>query len=269
MKFDQLIRIIQRYKKPLLALSGGLDSSFMTFAMHKSAVNAETITLVSDLFPDSEINRAKQISNRFKIKHTLLDLSDLHLDTIRQNPQNRCYICKKTLFKTIISYATNNGFDAVFDGTTYDDQFQYRPGIKAKDELGVISPIAEAQISKEEIRQISRHFNLEFAELPSFSCFATRFPYDETLTRDKIRAVASAEEFFKEKGFQQVRVRSHQGIARIEVNKADFKNILESDLNHIIVETLMQLGFDYVTLDLAGFRSGSMDIAINPVAEKQ
>ena len=263
MKFDALLACIQHYKKPLLALSGGFDSSFLSYALSKSSVTAETITIISDLFPDSEINRAKEISNKFGIKHSLLDLSELHLKTIKNNQFDRCYTCKKAIFTEIKEFALKNGFDAVFDGTTYDDQFKYRPGIKAKDELGVISPIAITKISKDELREMCRQFKLDFAELPSFSCFATRFPYNDILTIEKINAVAKAEEFLKKKGFHLVRVRYHHEIARIELDKKDIKKLLTPDLSEEIVDKLKELGFEYVTLDLDGFESGSMDKKIS------
>lgn len=259
MKFNALVSYLKRYKKPLLALSGGLDSSFLAFALSKTNTLAETITLQSSLFPKSELRRASRISHTFDLPHTFIDIENLHLKTIQENPEDRCYICKKVLFEKINSFAKENGFDVVLDGTTYDDQFGYRPGLKAKTELGVVSPIAVMKIRKSEIREICREHRLDFADLPSFSCFATRFPYHTLITAEKIKRVAQAEEFIKEKGFIQVRVRSHGTIARIEVNSEEFSKFLSPALHLAIVDKLTQLGFTYITLDLAGFKSGSMD----------
>ncbi len=153
-----------------------------------------------------------------------------------------------------------------FDGTTFDDLGKYRPGLKAKDELGIISPLALTEISKDELREMCRAFNLDFAELPSFSCFATRFPYDEIISLPRLKAVALAEQLLKQVGFRQVRVRVHQNIARLEIYKEDFPEIIT---NQKIIKELKNLGFDYITLDLEGFRSGSMDIPIKSSGSKR
>lgn len=262
-KFHKLISIIGSYKKPLLALSGGLDSSFLTFALSKSSREGKTITAVSELFSDSEIARAKRISEQYGIENIVLNIYGKHIPYIKNNPKDRCYLCKKALFTKIDEYREEHGFDILLDGTTYDDLFKHRPGLKAKDQLGVVSPLAEAEISKDDLREIARHYDLEFADLPSFSCLATRFPYGENLTLDKVIAVEKGEQFLKEKGFSQYRVRSHNGIARIEVLPEDFSRLI--DIKDEIVSTLKDLGFDYVTIDLEGFRSGSMDLGESKV----
>jgi len=258
-KLDNLIAEIKKYKRPLLALSGGLDSSFLTFAIYKSGVDAATITIKSSLFPDSELNRACSISKEYNLPNIILDLTYSHLSKIQNNPHDRCYICKKMLFSKIKDYAENNDFDVVFDGTTYDDLDKYRPGIKAKDELNVVSPLVISKIAKDELRGISRFYELEFSELPSFSCFATRFPYNYNITVNQIKSVASAEKFIKECGFSQVRVRCHDDIARIELSIDELGKIIEKSNREKIVKKLDGLGFKYVTIDLQGFNSGSMD----------
>ncbi len=261
-KYQRLLKFIQNYRKPLLALSGGLDSSFLAYSIKESGVNGESITLKSPFFPDSEILRAINIAKNTGLNNFLIDIGKKHLQLIETNPTDRCYVCKKENFTTISKYARENNFDVVFDGTTFDDSFSYRPGLKAIEELGIKSPIKEAQISKNEIRQLCRSFNLSFAELPSFSCFATRFPYYEKLTSKKIEQVKKAELFFHQQGFKKIRVRSHNNLARIEIDLPDMKKFNDPKLQKVIIKKLKNLGFDYITLDLEGFRSGSMDVGV-------
>jgi uncharacterized protein len=262
-KFNKLIKIIDRYEKPLLALSGGLDSSFLAFALSRSNTTPYSITITSDFFPATEITRAREISQTYKLRHQTLDMSQRHLNIIASNPLDRCYICKKALFGELSEVLKHNGNDVLFDGTTYDDLNKHRPGLKAKEELGVVSPLALAEITKSELREIARMFKLDFAELPSFSCFATRFPYNSQITKKKVKAVCSAEELIKNLGFKQVRVRYHDNIARVEVSKADIPKLIAEDNYIQITNKLKTLGFEYITLDLEGFRSGSMDIKVN------
>jgi uncharacterized protein len=257
-KYQNLIEIINRYKKPLIALSGGLDSLFLSYAVSKSASKGCTITLVSDLFSNSEIERAANFSDKFQLRNIKFDIGEKHLKVVANNPKLRCYDCKKLLFSSVKDYAIEYDFDVIFDGTTFDDLDKYRPGLKAKDELGVVSPLALAEITKSELRKLAEHFDLEFAQLPSFSCFATRFPYNAKITKEKVLRVAKAEEFLRKHGFNQVRVRDHNDIARIEVYSADLAKFL-GETRAEISQFLKSLGFKYVTLDLDGFISGSMD----------
>lgn len=257
-KWQKLLKIIKKYPKPLLALSGGLDSSFLTFAISEAEVDATTATIVSELFSQTETKRAKNLSKNYNIHHLEISFSGKHHTYLKENPVDRCYTCKKILFMELKNYADKEDFTALFDGTTYDDLTKHRPGLKAKVELGVISPLAEAKICKEDLKDIARHFNLDFAELPSFSCLATRFPYGEKLNLNKLSSVEKAEKFLLDKGFEQIRVRSHNNIARIEVYPNDFEKIIE--LQNEVIAYLKDLGFTYITLDLEGFRSGSMDI---------
>lgn len=257
-KWKDLQSILARYSRPLLALSGGLDSSFLSFAIAESSIKGTTITIASELFSITETKRSQELSDKYGLTHIEIDFSGKHSVQFKENPVDRCYICKKALFTKIRDYAEAEGFDVLFDGTTYDDLTKHRPGLKAKDELGIVSPIAEARITKDELRKIARHFGLEFAELPSFSCLATRFPYGEELTLEKLSMVEKAERFFISKDFKQIRVRSHKGIARIEIFPKDFYRIIEDKRE--VISYLKDLGFNYITLDLEGFRSGSMDI---------
>ena len=258
-KYEKLLEIINKYQKPLLALSGGLDSSFLSYAIKNSGANGQTITIKSPFFPNAEIERAQNIAKQFGLPNHLIDLGSLHLKILKNNHIHRCYYCKRENFGKIIEYANSNDFDVVFDGTIHDDSFVYRPGMKAIKEHGVVSPLQMAELSKMEIRELCREFNLDFAELPSFSCFATRFPYNEELTLEKVKRVNQAEKFMHGLGFIQFRVRSHNNIARIEIDLENINKFVEPNFMKIITKKFKQLGFDYVTLDLEGFRSGSMD----------
>lgn len=262
-KYSDLLNIINGYGKPLLALSGGLDSSFLAFAIKDAGVDGTVVTVKSSLFPESERIHAIHISEQLGLDYSIIDLTDRHLEWVKDNPENRCYLCKKAIFSHIRVHAGDMGADIVLDGTTYDDSFSYRPGMRALEELGIISPIKESGITKAEIRMLCRYFNLEFADLPSFSCFATRFPYREILTEGKIERVSRAESFLKALGFVGIRVRSHDNLARIEINLSEIHKFYDSEIMNAIAGKLKILGFDYVTLDLEGFRSGSMDIGLN------
>jgi uncharacterized protein len=258
-KYKRLLSILQEFDSPLLALSGGIDSSFLAFALKDSGLKGTIATVTSLLFTEKEGQRAKDLANEFGFSFYLIDIGREHLNLIKTNPVDRCYICKKKLFSDIITIMENTACDVVMDGTNFDDRLRYRPGMKALAELGVVSPLSEAQITKEEIRALSRYFHLRFADRPSSPCMATRFPYGETLTEEKIKRVEASEAFLSGLGFRRFRVRSHNSLARLEIDFSEIHALFDPLLMQTVREKLDHLGFEHVTLDMAGFSSGSMD----------
>ena len=180
------------------------------------------------------------------------------------NPVNRCYYCKKELFGALTRIAEENGFNAVIDASNYDDIGDYRPGSIAKKEFAVKSPLQEAKITKSDIRQFSKQLGLHTWDLPSMACLASRIPYGQAITKDILRKIEHAENFIKKQGIKQVRVRCHNDIARIEIDRPDIKRVVNNGFCDKITQRLKRIGFRYVTLDLQGYRTGSL----NEVLEK-
>ncbi|MEO0294328.1 MAG: ATP-dependent sacrificial sulfur transferase LarE [candidate division WOR-3 bacterium] len=259
-KSQKLKEVLRKYKSVLVAFSGGADSGFLLKAamdfLGKEKVLA--VTVKSELIPGRKILEAKGMAERIGCKWEVLDFSLLSEDNLKRNPINRCYLCKKIIFKNLKKIAKKRGLKEVIEGTNVEDIKGYRPGLKAIKELNVKSPLLEVGFTKEEIRLLSRKLGLSSWNRPSFSCLATRFPYGERLTKKKLKKVEEAENLLIAKGFNQVRVRDYGKIARIEVLEKDFDKIFSQ--RESIISSFKRIGYQYVTLDLEGYRSGSMDI---------
>lgn len=243
-----------------VAFSGGVDSTFLLWVAHDVlSESAVAVTAVSESFPERERREAEQFCRQSGIRQILCPSEELEIEGFRENPENRCYLCKRELFGRILAIAKENNMAAVAEGSNTDDCGDYRPGLVAVKELGIRSPLREAGLSKAEIRQLSKQIGLPTWDKPSFACLASRFVYGEPITKEKLSMVDRAEEYLQKLGFRQVRVRVHRNLARIEVLPSDFAKLFVGDLPQRIERELRQIGFTYVTLDLGGYQSGSMN----------
>jgi len=248
----------------LLAFSGGVDSSFL-LAAAKQALggNVLAVTAVSETYSEGELKEAKKTAKTLKAKHLVIKTCELQDKRFSSNPPERCYFCKSELFTQLNDIARKKGIKYVIDASNKDDLKDFRPGSKAKKELGVRSPLQEAGLTKDDIRKASRKIGLSTWNNPSAACLASRIPYGDEITKEKLKKIERAEEIIKKllgaHGRVPVRVRSHGDIARIELDKGEIKRILGNDIMKKISAKFKSLGFKYVTLDLEGFRSGSMN----------
>ena len=257
-KFSVLKDYIASLGSVAVAFSGGVDSTFLLKVSHDILGDkAIAVTLSSNLFPHREMNEAKTFCAENNITQIIFHVDELAIEGFAQNPKNRCYLCKKELFTKILAIAHEHNISHVIEGSNLDDLGDYRPGLKAIDELGVKSPLRFAKLTKSDIRELSRELGLKTWEKPSFACLASRFVYGETITPEKLIMVEHAESFLLDLGFKQMRVRIHGDIARIEILPEDFERVI--NLRTKIYDTLKDLGFSYVTLDLRGYRTGSMN----------
>ena len=259
-KYRALTDRLRSLGRAAVAFSGGVDSTLLLAAAQEVlGENVLAVTLQAQTVPRQEMEEAKAFCAARGITQLICKADQFAIPGFRFNPEDRCYLCKKALFGEIARQAAERGFPHVLDGTNADDVTVYRPGRKAAEELGVVSPLLEAGLSKQEIRTISKALGLPTWRKPANACLATRFPYGAELTEAKLSMVEAAENVLLKAGYPQVRVRVHGSIARIEVPGEEMERLLgERDF---IVEKLHGIGFPYVTLDLEGFRSGSMDRA--------
>ena len=259
-KLSRLRTIVRSLSGVAVAFSGGTDSTLVAkIAADELGDRAVAITITSPLYPKSELKNARAVAKKIGIKHVVLDLDPLRERRFVSNPPNRCYLCKRGDMKAIWRVAHENSLRAVVDGTNADDRLDYRPGSKAKQELGVRSPLTEAGLTKSEIRRISELLELPTSKKNSSPCLASRVPYGEKITRVKLERIEKAEDFLRSKGFENVRVRAHGNIARIEVDRRYIQELTSGKASKAIADRLRTLGFSYVTVDLEGYRTGSLN----------
>ena len=262
-KYNTLINNLKSLNKVAIAFSGGVDSSFLLYAASQAlGENVLAITANSSVLPHSEFDDAKKLCDKLGVRHIVLDFDPLSVDEFRNNVSDRCYYCKKNLMSLMIDVAKEQGYDILAEGSNIDDGLDYRPGAKALKELGIISPLKEAGLSKQDIRDLSNKYNLPTWDKPSYACLATRIPYGEEITSLKLSMVEKSEALLHEYGFLQSRVRVHGNVARLEIMPEQFHSIMSEEVREAIIEGLRSFGFDYVSLDLAGYKSGSMNIGI-------
>jgi uncharacterized protein len=260
-KLRKLKEIIAGMKSVLVAYSGGVDSTFLLkVARDVLGSKVLAVTASSPTYPSYEIEAARRMAKRLGARHLIVKTYELSDSRFTENSPQRCYWCKRELFLKLERIAKQNKLNYVLDGSNYDDTKDFRPGSEAAREMDVISPLKEAGFSKDEIRSFSRQLGLPTWSKPSFACLASRFPYGTKITRRNLISVDKAERLLREFGLTQVRVRHHSGIARIEVLKEEIPALLKGKFRDIIVSEFKKLGYDYVTVDLAGYRSGSMNL---------
>lgn len=261
-KEETLFSIMKKYtgEDVCIAFSGGTDSSLLlkvAVDCAKKDTKIYAVTFDTVLHPSCDLEIAKEVAKEMGAIHQVIFINELENSDIRHNPVDRCYQCKKMLFEDLMAFAEKVHVATVLEGTNEDDLHVYRPGLKAVRELGVKSPLAEAGLTKQEVRSLAHKLGISVANRPAAPCLATRLPYGADLQPELLRMLERGETYLKEAGFSVVRLRLHGNIARIEIPVSDFAAFLEK--REEITEKLKAMGFSYITLDMEGFRSGSMD----------
>ena len=263
-EIDEKEKVLENYLKELksvaVAFSAGVDSTFLLKkAKQVLGDNVIAITIKSCFVPKRELNEAIDFCKKENIKHIIIESDVLNVKEIAKNPKNRCYFCKKELFKKMIQIAKDNGMNELVEGSNMNDMDDYRPGMKAITELKIKSPLKYAKLYKQEIRLLSNKLELPTWDKPSFACLASRFVYGETITEEKLEMVDKAEQLLLDMGLKQMRVRIHNDMARIEVMPNCIELIAKEENREKISKAFKEYGFSYVALDLEGYKTGNMN----------
>ncbi|MCF6158676.1 MAG: ATP-dependent sacrificial sulfur transferase LarE [wastewater metagenome] len=259
-KLKKLQETIRTLESVVVAFSGGVDSSLVAKVCYDIlGEKALAVTARSETYPVHEYEEAKRIAKEIGIPHMTIHTSELGIEGFANNPPNRCYFCKSELFGKLKDIAQEKGYKNVADGANLDDANEYRPGLDAARELNICSPLKESGLRKADIRQISKYLNLSNWNKPPYACMSSRFPYGESITEGKLSLIAAAEDYLRSIGLRQFRVRHHNTIARIEVLPEDIPFLLQANRRKELVKRFKEIGYTYITLDMEGYRSGSMN----------
>ena len=262
-KAARLRELLAGYESVLIAFSGGVDSAYLAIAAHDVlGGRALAVTADSPSYPETHRRLALSIAQDFKFAHEMIRTAELERPEYRANPANRCYYCKDELYSHLSAMARERGFAVVIDGNNADDRGDYRPGRQAAREHGVRSPLDEAGLTKDDIRQLAREAGLASWDEPASACLSSRIPYGDEVTDERLRQIERAEDVLRDLGFRVFRVRHHDTVARLEIAKAEMPRALDPDVNAALVSRLKSLGYQYVSLDLQGYRLGSLNEAL-------
>lgn len=260
-KYNSLIDYLKQLGNVVVAFSGGVDSSFLIYAA-KEALGSEVlaITVTTDYIPKWEVEEAVAFTKKYNINHQIKSVA--FKESLRENPENHCYLCKHHIFNSLLEIARSKQIPYLLEGTNSDDLGDYRPGMKALKELEIYSPLLENNFSKNDIRILSKHFGLETWDKPAYACLLSRIPYHTKVTKEKLERIEKSEKYLMDLGFRAVRVRDHDAVARIELSPEFFSEISKSAMAKQISEKLKSFGYQYVSLDLQGYRMGSLNETI-------
>lgn len=259
-KLEALKQYFIKLGDVLVAYSSGVDSTFLLKVAHDVlGERAVAVTVQSCLFPGRESAEAEDFCRKEGIRQIICNADEMEIPGFSGNPKDRCYLCKKDLFEKIGQIAAAERIEHIAEGSNVDDMGDYRPGLRAVAELGILSPLREAGLTKAEIRYLSKKLGLVTWEKPSFACLASRFVYGETITKEKLGMVEQAEQLLLDLGFRQMRVRIHGTMARIEVLPEEIERLASKEIREVVTARFREYGFTYVAMDLAGYRTGSMN----------
>ena len=259
-KYEQLKGGLRPLERLVVCFSGGVDSTFLLkVAYDVLQNNVIAVSARSCTFPQRELNEAVAFAEKYGIEHVIVDSEELDINGFSTNPPNRCYLCKTELLGKVRAVADSRGIAHIAEGSNADDLGDYRPGLQAVQECKVLSPLRQAGLTKNEIRLLSKELGLPTWDKQSFACLSSRFPYGETITRERLQRIDRAEQFLIDNGFKQVRVRFHGNLARIETDENGFQKLSDPELRSRIYSQFKIIGFDYVAMDLLGYRTGSMN----------